>query len=324
MPTLRQLEYLVAVADHGHFGRAAQASAASQPTLSHQLRALEARLDVTLVERRPHGAQLTPVGRDIAGRARGVLVAVRDIAALAERARDRLAGTLRFGASPTLGPYVMPPVIAALHRDRPDLRFYMREGIPDELAMELARGSIDMLLGPLPIEGEGLTIEPLLREPLLLAAPPDHPLARRSAAGALALSDLAGAPVLSLDRRHHLHRDVADQCRRHDMHLLRDYEGTSLDSVRQMVASGLGLGVLPALYVRSEIAPDGGEPRDDVALLRIEGWDATRSIAAAWRAQAGFADEYARIAATIAAAARARLAELAPGPAGRPANGTSP
>lgn len=300
MPTLRQFEYLVAVADHGHFGKAAQAAAASQPTLSHQLRTLEQRLGVTLVERRTHGAELTPVGREIAARARQVLVEVKDIRDLAERASDSLAGILRFGVSPTLGPYLMPPVIAALHRTRPDLRFYMREGIPDLQAMELTKGSIDMLLGPLPIEGENLHIEPLFREPLMLVAPPDHPFASREH---LTLSDLAGSPVLSLDRRHHLHRDVVSQCQQHDMNLLRDYEGTSLDSVRQMVASGLGLAILPALYVRSELARGG-----DVALLDVEGWSVTRSIGAAWRSNAGFATEYALIAAKIADEARVLMA----------------
>ncbi|MEP3725622.1 MAG: hydrogen peroxide-inducible genes activator [Parasphingorhabdus sp.] len=300
MPTLRQFEYLVAVADHGHFGKAAQAAAASQPTLSHQLRTLEQRLGVTLVERRTHGAELTPVGREIAARARQVLVEVKDIRDLAERASDSLAGILRFGVSPTLGPYLMPPVIAALHRTRPVLRFYMREGIPDLQAMELTKGSIDMLLGPLPIEGENLHIEPLFREPLMLVAPPDHPFASRDH---LTLSDLAGSPVLSLDRRHHLHRDVVSQCQQHDMNLLRDYEGTSLDSVRQMVASGLGLAILPELYVRSELARGG-----DVALLNVEGWSVTRSIGAAWRSNAGFAAEYALIAAKIADEARVLMA----------------
>ncbi|MFK7842834.1 MAG: hydrogen peroxide-inducible genes activator [Sphingorhabdus sp.] len=300
MPTLRQFEYLVAVADHGHFGKAAQAAAASQPTLSHQLRSLEQRLGVTLVERRTHGAELTPVGREIAARARQVLVEVKDIRDLAERASDSLAGILRFGVSPTLGPYLMPPVIAALHRTRPDLRFYMREGIPDLQAMELTKGSIDMLLGPLPIEGENLHIEPLFREPLMLVAPPDHPFASREH---LTLSDLAGSPVLSLDRRHHLHRDVVSQCQQHDMNLLRDYEGTSLDSVRQMVASGLGLAILPELYVRSELARGG-----DVALLNVEGWSVTRSIGAAWRSNAGFATEYGLIAAKIADEARVLMA----------------
>lgn len=299
MPTLRQFQYLVAVADHRHFGRAAQAAGASQPTLSHQLRALEARLGVTLVERRTHGAELSPIGREIAERARSVLVQVKDIRDLAERASESLAGTLRFGVSPTLGPYLMPPVIAALHRAQPDLRFYMREGIPDLQAMELVKGAIDMLLGPLPIEGENLTMEPLFREPLILVAPPDHPLATQKK---VTKADLYNAPVLSLDRRHHLHRDVAEQCRKHGMHLLQDYEGTSLDSVRQMVASGLGLAILPALYVRSELSHGG-----DVAQLQIEDWSASRSIGIAWRTGAGFADEYMAVAQRIADEAKILL-----------------
>ncbi|WP_422345520.1 hydrogen peroxide-inducible genes activator [Parasphingorhabdus sp.] len=301
MPTLRQFQYLVAVADHRHFGRAAQAAGASQPTLSHQLRALESRLGVTLVERRTHGAELSPIGREIAERARQVLVQVKDIRDLAERASESLAGTLRFGVSPTLGPYLMPPVIAALHRAQPDLRFYMREGIPDLQAMELVKGAIDMLLGPLPIEGENLTIEPLFREPLIMVAPPDHPLAMQ---GKISKTDLYNAPVLSLDRRHHLHRDVAEQCRIHGMHLLQDYEGTSLDSVRQMVASGLGLAILPALYVRSELSHGG-----DIAQLQIEDWTASRSIGIAWRTGAGFADEYLAVAERIAKEAKILLSD---------------
>jgi LysR family hydrogen peroxide-inducible transcriptional activator len=301
MPTLRQFQYLVAVADHRHFGRAAQAAGASQPTLSHQLRALESRLGVTLVERRTHGAELSPIGREIAERARQVLVQVKDIRDLAERASESLAGTLRFGVSPTLGPYLMPPVIAALHRAQPDLRFYMREGIPDLQAMELVKGAIDMLLGPLPIEGENLTIEPLFREPLIMVAPPDHPLATQ---GKISKTDLYNAPVLSLDRRHHLHRDVAEQCRIHGMHLLQDYEGTSLDSVRQMVASGLGLAILPALYVRSELSHGG-----DIAQLQIEDWTASRSIGIAWRTGAGFADEYLAVAERIAKEAKILLSD---------------
>ena len=302
MPTLRQFQYLVAVADHRHFGRAAQDAGASQPTLSHQLRTLESRLGVTLVERRTHGAELSPIGREIAERARQVLVQVKDIRDLAERASESLAGTLRFGVSPTLGPYLMPPVIAALHRAQPDLRFYMREGIPDLQAMELVKGSIDMLLGPLPIEGENLTIEPLFREPLMLVAPPDHPLAAQKN---ISKADLRNAPVLSLDRRHHLHRDVAEQCRLHGMHLLQDYEGTSLDSVRQMVASGLGLGILPALYVRSELTHGG-----DIALLEVDGWKASRSIGIAWRTGAGFADEYLAVSERIADEAKVLLATV--------------
>lgn len=176
MPTLRQFEYLAAVADTKHFGRAAHACHISQPTLSQQLRALEDRLGVVLIERRLGGAELTPIGREVAERARRLVVAVKDIRALAKRAAEGGAGTIRFGVTPTLGPYLMPGIVAALHHEQPDLRLYIREGIPDEQALELARGRIDMLLAPLPIHGDELAVEPLFREKLSLVAPPDHPL----------------------------------------------------------------------------------------------------------------------------------------------------
>lgn len=296
MPTLRQFEYLVAVADLKHFGRAALSCHVSQPTLSQQVRTLEERLGVELVERRLSGAELTPIGREIADRARRLLVEVGDVKDLARRAAEGAAGTIRFGVTPTLGPYLMPPIVAALHRERPDLKLYIREGIPDDQSLELARGQIDMLLGPLPIEGDALTVEPLFRERLHLVAPADHPLAE---AGRLGREDLRGLRILSLDRRHHLHRQVTAICADHGMQLLRDYEGTSLDSVQQMVGSGLGLAILPECYIRSEAGGTVG-----VRLLDVEGWNASRSIAAAWRSGAAFADTFDFIARRVQAEAQ--------------------
>jgi LysR family hydrogen peroxide-inducible transcriptional activator len=295
MPTLRQFEYLVAVADLRHFGRAAQACHVSQPTLSQQLRTLEERLGVALVERRLAEAELTPIGREIADRARRLLVEVKDVKDLARRAAEGAAGTIRFGVTPTLGPYLMPTIVASLHRERPNLKLYIREGIPDDQALELARGQIDMLLGPLPIEGEALTVEPLFRERLHLVAPIDHPLAQ----GNLRREDLKGLPILSLDQRHHLHRQVTLICADYGMQLMRDYEGTSLDSIQQMVGSGLGLAILPECYIRSEAGGTAG-----VRLLEIEGWTVSRSIAAAWRAGAAYADTFDMIARRVQAEAQ--------------------
>ena len=295
MPTLRQLEYLVAVADLKHFGRAAQASHISQPTLSQQLRALEQRLGVTLIDRRLTGAELTPIGREIAERARRLLVGVMDMLDLARRAAAGAAGIIRFGVTPTLGPYLMPGIVAALHREQPDLKLYIREGIPDEQALELARGQLDMLLSPLPIAGDDLAVEPLLRERLYLVAPPEHSLAR---ARRVDVADLRGVAILSLDHRHHFHRQVAALCEESGMLLLRDYEGTSLDSIRQMVGSGLGLAVLPECYIRSEVGGSAG-----VRVLDVAGWTPWRSIAAAWRSGAAFGPVYLGIAQRIQAAA---------------------
>lgn len=291
MPSLRQLEYLVAVADAKHFGRAAQTCNISQPTLSQQLRALEGRLGVILIDRRLSGAEMTPIGREIAERARRVLVDVKDIRGLARRAQEGGAGTIRFGVTPTLGPYLMPKIVAALHREQPDLKLYIREGIPEEQALELTRGRLDMLLGPLPIDGEELVVEPLFRERLFLAAAPDHPLTIHESPG---IADLKGVSVLSLDRRHHLHRQVERLCGDYGMQLLRDYEGTSLDSIRQMVGSGLGLAILPEFYVRSEVGGSAG-----VRILDVKGFNPTRSIAAAWRTGAAYAETYLAIARRI-------------------------
>lgn len=138
-----------------------------------------------------------------------------------------------------------------------------------------------MLLGPLPIHGDDLVVEPLLRERLYLIVPPDHPLAKGSR---LSKADLKGAEILSLDRRHHLHRQVGALCAEYEMILLRDYEGTSLDSIRQMVGSGLGLAILPEFYIRAEVGGAG------VNVLDVVGWKTTRSIAAAWRAGAAYGD----------------------------------
>jgi LysR family hydrogen peroxide-inducible transcriptional activator len=126
MPSLRQYAYLVAIADHGSFRRAADAKHVSQPTLSQQLRALEQHLGVTLVERNEQPVQLTPIGREVAERARRLLLAVADIEQLTRRTRDGMAGTIRFGVTPTLGPYLLPPIIARIHRQFPDTRLYIR------------------------------------------------------------------------------------------------------------------------------------------------------------------------------------------------------
>jgi LysR family hydrogen peroxide-inducible transcriptional activator len=275
MPTLRQLEYIVTLADTGSFAQAARLAGVSQPTLSQQVKALEDRLGVRLLDRSSTGAILTPIGRSVVAKARGVLGEVRDIEALAGSAATGLTGTLRLGTTPTLGPYLLSPIIAELHRAAPGLRLYVREGIPDAQALALSRGDLDVLLGPLPIAGDDLEIEPLFREPLHLVSAVDGELATGRAVDPAAL---AGLSLLSLDTRHHLHRQTGELAVRYGMSVSPDYEGTSLDSLHQMVASGLGLSVLPALYLASDVGGSAG-----LAILDVAGWKAHRSIALAWR-----------------------------------------
>lgn len=300
MLTLRQLEYLVTIADTGSFALAARVANVSQPTLSQQVRALEERLGAKLLERSATGAMLTPVGRSIVATARRMLSDASDIVALAAGSSDNLTGTLRLGTTPTLGPYLLSPIIAELHRMAPRLRLHVREGIPDEQVLELSRGNIDVVLGPMPMTGDDLTVEPLFREPLHLVAALDHPIDADVAAGRDALVD---SPLLTLDPRHHLARQAAEVAERYGMTIAPDYYGTSLESLHQMVASGLGLALLPSLYLRSEVGGATG-----LKVLSVEGWRAHRSIAIAWRRQSPMGTAFALIADHVQTCARRLLA----------------
>ena len=301
MPTLRQFTYLVALADYQNFRRAADSVHVAQPTLSQQLRALEARLGVTLVERNESPVQLTPIGREVVARARKLLLDAKDIEDMTQRTKTGIGGTIRFGVTPTLGPYLMPGIVASLHRAYPDMRLYVREGIPDEQARELARGDLDMILSPLPVSGSELHIESLFREPLHIVCPPDHPVSKMTR---VRKQDLGGAEFLSFDQRHHAYRQVREICDDFGALVLEDYQGTSLDALRQMCGSGLGFAIIPELYLRSEA---GGE--DMVKRLDLEDWSASRSIAAVWRERAAYSDSYRIIAEAIANEARRILAE---------------
>lgn len=295
MATLRQLEYFVAIADHRHFGRAAGALHVSQPALSHQLRALEASFGITLVERNTRSLQLTPIGLELLDDARALLLKLNDMKDRAALASEKPLGRIRFGVTPTLGPYLMPGIIEALHKESPDLRLFIRENIPALQLEELADGALDMMLSPLPVAGDTFFVEPLFREPLHIVAPPDHPLAER---GDLTESDLAGTTFLTLDHRHHYHRQLGAICERLGARILGDYEGTSLDSLRQMVGSGVGFAILPDLYLRSDAGGAGM-----VAVLRPRGWSDYRSIAAVWRRNSAYHDVYCMLAERIRSAA---------------------
>lgn len=292
MITLRQIQIFVEAAERGHLGRTAAALNLSQPAVSQQLAKLERSLDVLLFERSARSFELTPIGRELVEKARAVLLSVDEFSNFANFAADRPVGRIRFGVTPTIGPYLMPPVIAKMHKDKPDLKIYIREGIPSLQFAELASGRLDMMLAPLPFSGDTLHAEPLFREPLHIVAPPDDPLA---AMPSPTLADFAGRTFLTLDHRHHYHRQVSEICERLSADVIRDYEGTSLDSLRQMVGSGVGLAILPELYIRSEA---GGT--DMIRPLRPKGWQEYRSIGALWRRGAAYEAVFEYIAAQIA------------------------
>jgi LysR family hydrogen peroxide-inducible transcriptional activator len=294
--TLRQLRYLVAVADELHFGRAAEAANVSQPSLSAQIQALEEALGTQLVERTARRVLLTPAGAEVAARARDVLGAVRDLADVARAAARPLSSALRLGVIPTSGPYLLPRVLPELRAAFPELRLLLREEQTARLLERLRAGDLDLLLLALPAEGPGLVEEPLYEEPFVAALPAGHPLAGR---GALGERDLAGEPLLLLEDGHCLREHALDACGRP----ARDAEpfaATSLATLREMVAGRIGVTLLPLLSVTGASAPGGG-----IALVPFDSPRASRRIGLVWRRHAAREADFRALAGFL----RARLPE---------------
>ncbi|TKD51625.1 hydrogen peroxide-inducible genes activator [Sphingomonas baiyangensis] len=290
-PTLRQLRYLTALADHGSFTRGAAAVGVSQPSFSQQIQLVEALLRGRVAERGGGRAILTPLGRDAVAGARRVLAEVAAFEAIAERRDDALSGTIRLGVSPTLGPYILPQLVARLHSTSPNLRVHVREGLPNMLVELLADGAHDVILVQLPIEYRGMHVERLFREPLYLAMAADDALRTRET---IVSADLAGRGLLTLQPQYRMSDQVAQLAEEAGAHVLRDYEGTSLDAIRQMAGMGMGLAMLPRLYVRQEVR--GG---DDVIVRPFAGGRHYREIGLVWRTGAGRAPAFAALAALL-------------------------
>ncbi|WP_439138293.1 hydrogen peroxide-inducible genes activator [Roseicyclus sp.] len=295
--TLRQMRYLIALEETQHFREGAESCGISQPSLSVQIKTLEDTLGLTLVERGRGPVRLTLAGREVARRAREILDAAQGILDLSVTLKSGLGGTIRLGTSATLGPYLMPHVISDLRASHPDLRLYIREAAPRDLLRELHDGVHDLILTQLPVSGATLSHARLFREPLAVALPAGHPLAARET---LDNDDLSDKTILSLSPAYALYDMISALCVETGAHLSREYEGTSLDALRQMVAMNMGLTFLPALYVESEIQ---GRARD-VVTRPFRGRRFARSIGLVWRASSGAAPAYERLAAAMRDTAR--------------------
>jgi LysR family hydrogen peroxide-inducible transcriptional activator len=303
LPSMRQLRYFVALAEMRHFRRAAEAVGISQPSLSLQIGNLEELLGTQLIERGRGPVTLTPVGREVLILARRTLDDAQEILDVTAAMRGGLSGTIRLGASPSLGPYLLPRVVGQLHKTFPDLRLYIRERVPRQLREELLDGTHDMILSQLPMQGAEFHVRRLFSESLLLVVPPDHPLARQPS---VAVSDLKGLEVLSLGPDFVLHDQIQVICSEHGADLVRDYEGTSLDALRQMVAMGMGVTFLPQLYVTSEI-----DPREAaVVALPMVRSNFNRTVGLVWRKGSGARLIYDRIADEIVEISRKRFGKL--------------
>jgi LysR family hydrogen peroxide-inducible transcriptional activator len=241
---LKDLRYLVAVADTRHFGQAAARCFVSQPTLSAQLKKLEDYLGVQLVERHPRRIALTEAGTQVVARARRIIEASDEIVALAELQRDPLAGRLRMALLPTIGPYLLPLVAARIRRKLPRIELLLYEYQTGPMLDHLQAGDIDLGILALPVPAVGLIERNLFDEPFVVAVPEQHALASRKS---LKATDLNGETLLLLEDGHCLRDQALDVCARAQLHEKQDFRATSLETLRQMVASGGGITLLPLL-----------------------------------------------------------------------------
>lgn len=283
LATLRQLEYAVAVADHGSFHAAARACAVTQPGLSTQLRQLEDSLDVVLFERRKP-VLLTPAGEEIVTRARGILADTRQLQAAALSWSRPFTGPLRLGVIPTIAPYLLPRVLPRVRATYPDWKLELHEGQTEDLVALTERGELDLALVALEADLGGLTHHSLFSDPFAVALPAGHRLAGRKR---LRESDLRDETILLLTDGHCLHDQVVSVCEwAGAAGELGDFRATSLATLVQMVASGAGVTLLPEL----SLAIEARTP--DLAFVALTKPVPARTIGLAWRATSPRVEEF--------------------------------
>jgi LysR family hydrogen peroxide-inducible transcriptional activator len=288
---LRDLQYLVALAEHRHFGRAADACFVSQPTLSTQIKKLEDELGVPLVERTPRKVLLTEVGRDIATRARDVLNEIEQIRGVARRTLDPESGTVRLGIFPTLGPYLLPHALPLVRAAFPRLELLLVEEKTEVVLRLLREGKLDAGILALPLHEDSLHTEFLFEEPFLLAVSGEHPLAHKQSQ--LKLADLSSQNLLLLEDGHCLRDQALEVCHMAGAGEHAGFRATSLETLRQMVAANVGITLLPVTAVKPPVAPVA-----NLHLIEFKGHPPSRRIAMVWRkssAMAGFLQRLAAI-----------------------------
>ena len=241
---IRDLEYLLNVADLGHFGKAADACFVSQPALSMQIKKLEEDLGVQLIERTSKSALLTDHGMMITERARQILDLTKDIKDLAKSSKDTFSGKIRIGIFPTLAPYLLPVIIPKLSKIYPKLSFYLIEEKTAALIEQLRKGQLDAAFLAFPVFEKNFKSALLFDEEFLLATPKKHPLANLKS---VSQKDLKNEELLLLDEGHCMRDQALAICNQIKMHENRNFRATSLETLRHMVAAGVGITLMPKL-----------------------------------------------------------------------------
>src|SRR5262245_13374890 len=275
--TLQELRYLVAVADQGHFVRAAEFCHVGQPTLSIQLKKLEDYLGVTLFERNTHQLMPTAIGQKIIAQARIALEVVEQIRTLARQGLDPMSGPLRLGVIPTLGPYLVPALLPTIRTSFPELHLFLREDLTANLLERLRKGTLDALLLALPVRGDDVEAMALFREAFVVALPSGHELTSKSQ---IRQKDLKRQNVLLLEEGHCMRDQALAICRSAPSYHREELKATSLETLRQMVAAGVGCTLLPALAA----VPGVGSVRSSLVEVRpLAAPVPTRTIGMVWR-----------------------------------------
>ena len=282
-PTLRQLQYIVAVSETGRFHEAAKRLHVSQPSLSSQIADVEQQLDIQLFERGRNGALMTPHGEEFVRRARLILRGVEDLKASMKTGGNTLSGRIRLGVLPSVGPYLLPPVVKDLHRTYPQLRLLVEEHWTDRLNAQLLDGTLDCIIST-PEDHKDLASELLFEEHLWVCAAPDDALA---GTGPLDPSDLKGSEILSVGQSHRLSASVRDLASRAGADVSSVFTGTSLDAIRHMAATGAGVAILPAIYALSEARRDA-----DLVLRPLRDNSVKRRVSLIWRKTSPMADSF--------------------------------
>ena len=287
LPTLKQLRYLVALSEEKHFGRAAEACFVTQSTLSAGIQELESLLGISIAERTKRSVMLTPIGEKLARRARGLLRETEDLVDMAAAVSGPLSGVLHLGVIPTIGPFLLPRVLPMLWRDYPDLKLYLREDQTARLLEKLAQGRLDLVLMALPYAAEGVTLLNLAEDRFSLACPAGHKLATKQRVSS---ADLADEPLMLLEEGHCLRDHALSACHLEGRKQVAGFEATSLQTLVQMVASGLGLTLLP------QIALDEGLASGlDIAIVPLDDDAVARQIGLVWRKTSVRGEEFTRL-----------------------------
>lgn len=301
-PTIKQLEYFVCLAESTTFRGAAERLNISQPTLTAQIYSLEKALNLTLVERSRSGSTLTPSGRNLLSNARQVIEEMRGFMDQADMINSGPGGTFRVGVSPTVGPYLLPHILPGLQSAYSSLKLYVRENMPDTLEIDLLEGRLDLVMIPLPFGNTRLTTEVLFHEPLQLTIPEDHPLAKLKK---IQPHHLNGQNILTLQEQYSSYHQIEFLCKELGANIARDYEGTSLDALRQMVMMKMGLTFLPELYINSEI-----NHLQNLSIRNVEKLQIYRTHVLAWRINSPNRSFYRQLAEQIRTLVKSNLGKV--------------